>query len=255
MGYDKKYIKNDRDIKNKKIIKNIIRNRIFNLKKIINKIQYYIFRIKNKFLNKNEQEEYNNNELIGKFINKIDKLKIYFKNSKIFEDYKILNDNLFLESFNIDTIKNETNNDFINNLDVSKLDKTGNLLLFYIVHELRNLILVNQNSRMKNTVVWFVLDLINTVFSQFNKDFINNNFNLKRFNYIINSKGYIYDMEQKGHSKESELTGFYSEYIDADNNVTEEDLEKIQDLAEEQDALDIDTRDENYDALNINKVV
>ena len=62
-------------------------------------------------------------------------------------------------------------------------------------------------------------------------------------------------MEQKGHSKESELTGFYSEYIDADNNVTEEDLEKIQDLAEEQDALDIDTRDENYDALNINKVV
>ena len=105
LGYDKKYIKNEQNNKNKKkLIKEIIRNRISNLKKIINKIQYYIFRIKNRFLNKNEEEEYNNNELINKFINKIDKLKIYYKNSKIFNDYKVLNDNLFLENYNMDII-------------------------------------------------------------------------------------------------------------------------------------------------------
>ena len=256
LGYDNRFIKIN-DKKNINLtIKNIIRKRADNLKKIIKKIQLYIYRVKHKQIDSNELVEYNDNIITKKYMNKLNKMKIKNEYINIFTNSDILLNNLYLNTkIDKQLVNFNVNNEYISHMDISLIDRNGNLLLFYIIQELTKLINLNKNSYIKNSVVWFIIDIINNLYNKFSEENINYNRQLKRFKYIAESKGFIYDMEKQGHSRVTDVTGFYGEYIDPNDIISEEELERREDINEEMNALDIDTRDEDYDILNINRVI
>mgnify|MGYP003385925735 CR=1 FL=1 len=265
LGYSFKYIdihertKNIRknykdasiDFALKSVIADINRVRIVRLKRIISDIQRYIYRLIYNFEDKTQQEEEPSKNFMNKYYKKLNNIKIKDDNkrNKIFKDWEVISANIFMESLEDEVININDKDKFISTNELSKHDRSGNIILFYIMKELSKLIEYNNNKFTKATIVFFLIDVINKSFSVYNNDIMFKNNEIKRFNYIMNSSVFMHDIEQKGHGLDNQLSdqnvesqteGFYGEIKDEDKDDTEikEQLENDQ---EEQDALDVDT--------------
>jgi len=112
------------------------------------------------------------------------------------------------------------------------------MILYYIIREINKLLVYNDNKTLKNTITFFIIDVINRLFEMFNTDSQKTNFEIKRFNYILKSQSYVYDVTEKGYG----LEGFYGEYKDIDDPEMSKDEIEQQDIdIEESEALDVDT--------------
>ena len=257
----------------KDILSNIIRKRIYNLKKVISQFQRFIWKIKNNTsldvklekLEANRQEINFNKEEVDPFTELLEKYQKKLSNinlesepdnknnnnnnnknnnknnknkDKIFKHWNAVINNIFAESLE-DKVINIGNDRLINAEEISKYDINGNYLLFYIVSEIDKLIQFNQNKFIKTNAIMFIIDFINLVFNLFNTEDLFNKLDIKRFFYIINSKGYLYDIEQKGHGLE-DTQGIYEEYQDPDEIVSEEQMDIEDEAEEEAQALDVD---------------
>ncbi len=250
------------------IIYDISRDRIKNLKKVIYEFQRFINQIKNQYLvnmeekkinkksyydeddEKYEQEE--KQEELSSFEKSLEKIAKKINNIKtaddngnysIFEKWNIISDNI---STNMDikdykfNINIDETSKIIEADEIIKFDNNGNLLLFYIISEIKNLITFNQNKFIKSNIIQLYFELLNYVFNLFNLEYIQSDINVKRLEYILNGLVFAEDLEnvisEFGTGDETEPT---SEINDI-NNVSEEEIEQIEDSREEEDALDID---------------
>ena len=248
------------------VVRDIIRNRIHNLKKSICDFQRYIYRIK--FGRQTKKE--NKNNLISDKFDKFDKFTFIEETSDlvsqlidshqrkiinmniadeesgehmVFKHWKAIINNIFADSLSDKAINIDSRLAHID--DINKYDSNGNLLLFYMVTELHKLITYNSNKFSKTFVINFIIECINALFNLFNKEYVVNIFDVKRFEYILNSSGYLYDIEQKGHGIEDVTTGIYSEIKDDDGNgETDEQKEAKYDMEEEADALDVENAED-----------
>ena len=224
------------------IIKNIIRERIRNLKKIISEFQRFIYKIKNGYVKENVEGDafYT---ILEKYSKKLKNINLYDSTgkNKIFANWKIINYYLFLSDasdlqFNVPNI--------INVEMLSNIDKTGNVILYYIVSELNKLLEYNNDKLMKTNIINFYFDFINYAFDLFNIESITNNFQVKTFMVAIKYTDYVLssiDYETVTHE-------IYEE--EEEEELTAEDKDKIMDNIEEAQALDIDMSfnyEHNYD--------
>lgn len=122
---------------------------------------------------------------------------------------------------------------------ITSYDNKGNLMLFYLVNEMNNLITFNDNKFTKMNIVIFLIDFINTAFELFNVENLMNNKDIKRFTYVLKSSFYMRNLEEKEDINKN--TGIYEEYTDPDEELSEEQLEILEDAIEEQDALDMES--------------
>lgn len=246
----------DREETLKEIISNIIRRRIYNLKKVINQFQRFVWKIKNTTsidvklerldVPRQDIAVFADEEidpftrLLDKYQKKLTNINLEDNNGKhkIFKHWKAVVNNLFPESLE-DKVINIGNDRLLNAEEISKYDTNGNLLLYYIVSEIDKLIHFNQNKFVKTNAIMFMIDFINFLFGLFNTEEIFNMLDIKRFIYILNSQGYLYDIEQKGHGLE-ETQGIYEEYRDPDEIESEEHVEAEEEAEEEAQALDVD---------------
>jgi hypothetical protein len=283
IGYDSQYI----NIKNKiiiddtlneieqkknneaqilKIIKNIIRDRINNLKKMINEFQRFIYRIKYNYndINKQKQVElrkentFFDNEIteltsdivyetIEKYKKKLNNIQIYDENKKhkIFKHWKAVNMSIFVDSLNDKSFN--FNIGLLSVDEINKYDMQGNILLFYIISEFQKLLDYNTNKFTKIYIIHFLIDFINILFDINNKEFITNTYEIKRFNYKLNSSDFINDLDELSY----ELNNTISLYNETkEDEETSEDIEQKIDNEEEADAIDtgeIEDMEAEYD--------
>jgi hypothetical protein len=239
----------------KKLITELSHDRIINLKKTISDIQRYVYRLKfgfeepvyesktaivnEKYKDKNKDNPTFNkskpkSNIIEKYKSKLKKINLKDNNSKFFKDWKAVYYNLFFKDIkdkavNIDF--KDIDNNKISYSDVSDYDYHGNLILYYIVEELDNLIKYNHERFEKINTVFLIIDIINSAHDSFSIEDQLTNFQLKRFDYLLKSKKYVYDIEEKGH-------GLEDKFVDVEEIIDEDEVNKRIDNIEEADAMD-----------------
>jgi ribosomal protein L17 len=251
----KKFNKFDRSDENKQkmykqIVHDIIKNRHQNIKKAI----YDFQRIFNKIINnykppKNMKDENIDDDtyfadkmesIVTKYRKKLSNMFISEKGGKgrIMKHWKgAVRDNA-LDDLN--DIYFNFSDKLIDVNIINTYDNAGNMMLFFLIRELNKLIEYNTNKFTKISVVTFLIDYINTVFEFFNIESLMDNKDIKRFTFVLKSEAYLRNLAEKD-DVESNKKGIYEEYTDPEEDISEEQVEDIQDAIEEQDALDMDT--------------
>lgn len=254
-------------------LKDIIRQRIKNIKGIINNVQTTLYKIKNKYniveeekisieyinkyknqdkqklLEKQEKQEnqdsYNN--LIKEYIPKFNDIEL-----NNFKNWKNIVDNVYID----DNTYNITS-PIINSFEISKYDKSGNSLLFYLISEFNDLLMSNKNQTMQQNIGEFYIKYINILFYMFNTDDLYNDISILKYIYAVTST-YIYDTTNEDYTTqlynyEEELKEEQKEEKkNLDSNIFDSDSESDSDIdfKEEKDALDIDIDAEDSDYAN-----
>lgn len=254
IGYPKKYMnieqskqkyfyKNKNNII-KKIVSDINRERILNLKKILVDVQRYIYKIKNTL--KIETEDI----IIKKYADKLSNIVTTNKDNEysFLKDWEEVKNKLFFQELGDKDINIDPDATYISVDEASNYDYHGNVILFYIIKEFKKLIDYNPTKHIKISIVYFIFDMINQFHDSFNDEFKVNNLEIKRFNKIISSKAYIFDVQEKGHgihdSQSEQLSGktegFYGDYVDEDDVVDSDEEERRDIDREEFEAIDVD---------------
>ena len=233
----KKISENDQQKLLKKIIGRISRNRIQNLKKTITDIQRFLYRIKFNYDIDDKHFLSQYVKILSKGMNIRDSKN---KNKKVFGQWKYIKYGLYYKDIENKTVNLDLKSDYISATDINQYDYHGNLILYYIVDQLRNLIEINSDKFVRQKTVFFVVDIINQMHNQYNEENIIKNFNIRRFTHIVNSRIDSLDIEQKGHGLDVETEGLYGEYKDPDAELDQEEVEQRIDAKEEMEAIDME---------------
>lgn len=237
MGYKREYNNIQNDIK---ILQGVCSNRLNNLKRTILEFQ----RIFNSILNKklyeidDKEENYFSNKLniiINKYINKFTNIRLTNKDGKgkIFKHWKGISNGIYIDKFKDININSESGYIYAN--DVNKYDEKSNIILYYIVEQLTNLIEYNKDSFIKTNLVSFIVEFINACYDRYNDDYIHHDPEINKFIYILKSTHYlkeIYDTQTE---------------TDSDTELSIEEIEENIDIKETQDSIDIDTSFDDID--------
>ena len=243
MGFSSFYIENktnDDKIMQKKIEDELM-HRLDKLKKAI----VYIQRILNNIRHSRDQKKEQQNTFMSRFIDNIDdpikKLTDKYKkdlkhiNIKIFNDYKKYLESIFYQN-NYNEMNIDKKSNYIDVMELSKEDTTGNLLLCYIVKELLKFIEINGSEKF---IIEFVFEILSTLFEYFNIDRYLSDYEIKRFTYLLQTKGYLVDTEKRG-----AVEGIYQEDMTEEELTNEKRRKELDDTEEAENALDIDRDDD-----------
>ena len=159
---------------------------------------------------------------------------------KFLKDTNNIKSDFFFEDIENKVINIDPTVAYVSSEDMSMYDYTGNLILYYTVNEMSNLLDINDDKFIKGTLAYLLVDVIIRLFDEndLEKEFTNTE--TKRFQYaltIVNER----DVENISGGTE----GFYGESIDPDKDsknteINEEDAEQQIDMDEENDALDME---------------
>jgi hypothetical protein len=195
----------------------------------------------------------NNDNDINSNIFKIDKYYKKLENIKYENTFKNCNNILNRIRININLHQN-INNTLITSDEIYNNEQC-NVLLFYIITELINLIEENDN---KNSIIEFVIEYINYIFTENNKNtFLQNPIIIKYIN-VLNSSDYYNDLKQYyGYENLEKMDiekDIKNKNIDNDDFDDEDDQEgyDLNDLDNE-DNENLDNEGENIDNINIDR--
>jgi hypothetical protein len=257
-NYEKELKHKNKKMLNYKKIKNIIRDRIDFIKKSIYIFKVTINKIKNNLIIKNELEsESTKIDIVEKYNKKIGKMNLFNNNKQILSDYKILSDNLFFKNFKFENNK-LYEIDIINTYNLIDYDFHGNLLFYYLVTELLKLIRINKNNFIKTNIIFMIIDIINSLYDKFSYDYVFSDHEMRKFSCILKSTEILKTKGFDNNDFETKTDGIYSEFVNEEDANNKEYMKEVEeqkyDDIQESTALDIDV-DEDYDILNINKVI
>ena len=245
----------------KELIKELIRSRIFSLKKLIYEFQRFLYRIKNGYVTEIkkkdkveddeevDEEEYNIIEIVtNKYFKRLNNMNIKDQNGKhrVFKHWKAVTTHLHTDSLDDLNINLDPDSRLIDAENINLYDENGNILLFYIVSEMNKLLKYNPNKVIRGNIINFYIEFINIMFDMFNIESRINNHDIKRFIMTLQSSLYIQDIENL---ISGETVGIYQEYKDIDDKESEEQQDADDDAREEADALDMDNELEFGDDL------
>jgi hypothetical protein len=232
----------------KTITKEIIRTRQNNLKKVLGDFHRSMSVIINendksykRFIKFDEEniveESYQSDKMrliITKYIKKIKKMRTTPESGKnrVMKHWKAIVSGV--KAGNMDNI-NFSYSELVNAKQITSYDTNGNILLFYLIEQMNNLIKFNTQKFMKINVIMYIIDFINHEYKLFNMDELYNIKEIRRFTYVLKSVQNLRDVLEKDDKK----SGIYDEHHDDTEDPTIND-EANEDAQEEQDALDID---------------
>lgn len=236
----------------KELVKELIRIRINNLKKVIYEFQRFLYRIKNGYVtdinkkketeeeNEEEEEEINIIEIItNKYSKKLLNMSLYDQNKKhkIFKHWKAVTSQLQTDDLTDVNLNIDLDAQLLDSEDINNYDFNGNLLLYYIITEMSKLIIYNPNKVLRSNIIGFLIEFINIMFDMFNIESKMHNHDIKRFIMSLKSSLYIQDIENL---VTGETVGIYQEYRDIDDKENPDEADAEDDAREEADALDVD---------------
>jgi hypothetical protein len=219
----------------KKIIFDISKMRILNLKSLMREIVILLNRIKYGKLIDNLSKKYHKN---------LQKIII----GDVFAKWKEVEENIHFENIHFENIGDKSinidiNSEYVDVEEISNYDYHGNLILYYIIKELEKLFEINnKNNYFSNNLAHMIIKIINNSFEKNNNEKILTNFDMRKFKYIVESKSYTYQDENIIVNSD----GFKF----AEDEVDKEIIEMKEDLREEQDAIDVE-HSEDIDYGNV----
>jgi hypothetical protein len=230
-----KYIKDSKEI-NKKVLIELLRTRLLNVKTIFNEIHRLLYQIINRF------KGIDTNSVYKKYIKVFKSMKtVDSEGNIIFKDWKYINDTIFINSKvkeTIEIIKDINGKEkYVNINDLIKIENTDKEYIYYFLTELIKLLIFNDDKYTKTNIGYMFADMIENIYETY---FTNNYHNdLQKFNYILLASGSYTDE-----------TTFMEYNMDENFNIiSEEDAEKQKELAdignEEAEALDVDVDSED----------
>jgi len=247
LGYTTKYIdiedeynqlsmfdKNEKNIK-KQLVTKIIRNRINQIKKIIEEIITILNQIKN---------NYNNNDIspvAKKYINKFEQFLLQNEQSKIFNYANLVKDSVFVNQ--IDNINIELHQKHFLIDDLIKLNNSDNLLLSFIINEFKQLITINNSNKVVQiNVINLIIDIIQYLYKLYFTEILRTE--NKRFQYLITAESGTVGIDEQS-------VGIYNELKE---ELTEEQQQHINEQSEDdkysEEALDVTTENDNPDFVD-----
>jgi hypothetical protein len=223
------------------IIEKIIRNRVANLKYIINNTNNIIEKIRNNFKYDKSVELNKEIALVSKYQKKIDKMNVFNnENSKrVFKHLNIINNNL-TEDMDYKNIKLNITNNYVNIDFLKDLNNLDSKLLFYLIFNFERLFQYNNNNI---NITLFIISLIEYSFNHFFVPL--ENFQLRRFDTIIMNEAPYVDESLR-------IIGYYQELVDINNidndKLNEQELEAQEEVnSQEIDGYDEDQSFEDFD--------
>jgi hypothetical protein len=225
---------NSDKINNNEIINSILRNRINNLKQIISRSQSIINSVHN---NHKKTNFYNIKEknIINEFITKLQKIKLTDNKKKIFKNSKYITNLINLKPV-ISTFEFKLNQNYFNNNILNKAINSDTKLIYYIISNFNKLLDYNIDHVVHIEIAHLIIRIIEYSNELYFRE--NNNFNIRKFNYLI-----LYDEP------------YIDEKIRIDDNldlINQDESDEIKkeenyDAKEAFDSLDIDDFDKDDD--------
>ena len=261
IGFETKYIDvGDAFNKNIKIIKDanlnyyqildgLIREHIFKIKSIIDKISSIVYKVKY-YQVPQESETILQLKATQEMDILVSKYAKLLKNFNIGTDNDIFDDWTDIRNFFIYEKVNwkETNvlapeNMYVNIDLINYYDSTSNLLVYYLVNQLLNILDSNPDRVTKINISQLYIEMINYIYHLYNTDVFKNSMEIKRFHYVLNGSEMMIDLLRKGQglNESKELEQHLDEIQPDIVDLGKEEKEEVEDLKEEADALDIDT--------------
>lgn len=274
LGYNARYIDINNYIANKSeqvkdyqnILDAIIRNRVFKLKCIIDKIRLILLKIKNFYPddNKNNEETVitDNTEIINQLILKYEKLITSLKTDNFMSEWKFLRNKLNYKKNNF--IKNDielknffeknlnkTNFNFINYELINNYDTLGGLILYYFISEI-TAIINNNSSVSRITTIQMYIEIISYVYNIYNNEMNINSLELKRFSYVLNKSRLSVDIMSKTTENVDINILEEEENAEMDEALGNKPLSKdeTEELVEEANALDFENYSDIYEEVD-----
>lgn len=232
------------------VLDNLIKNHIYTVREIVDKICSLLSKIKNYSGTKDETAvpayqpiPKKIDLLIAKYASLIPDFKLGNNNENVFDSWNYIRD-LFMYDKKIDWKKSNirpTENPFINSDIINKYVPQVDLMLFYSVEKLMEILNMAGEKINKINVANLYIELINYIFELYNKDEINRIHDVKRFEYILNGSLFLIDTLKKGRGLiNKELEKELSEEIEIP--MSEEAKEEAEDAIEEAQALDVENQ-------------
>lgn len=227
LGYEKLYYNvKDKEVNKNKLINNIIRNRIINLKNILINIQKTFYQIYNKYNNNNT------NIIVKSYINKFKNINISFNNSEI---NNIIN-NIFFINNNNSSFNDDNEYIYTGNLIIIK--NSDNIILNFICDQFIKLLNANNNDKFTLTnLCLIIIDIINKEYNNYTmRNNSLNNIEVRKFiettdNNLIfsnnNNDEFMFDNLQNNNDDESQENGFDVDEFDSENDDEKEALFNI----------------------------
>jgi hypothetical protein len=260
LGYPSKYIniedqkakmkglyKEQSDELLKKIISDIGRNRIINLKSIIRSLQRSIYQVKYNFTNYIPvDDDDRTGDLLDQYRKRIQKMTLKDNKGehKVFKKWKEVVDNIFFSNLDKKVINLDPEINYVSINDLNNYDSHGNLILFYIIREMSLLLNHNENKVTKLHLINLLVDLINHYHELYNQEEILYTVEMKRFKYKLKTQGFLYDIDQQGHGLD-DTVGPYNEYKDETDSEDPDKEEEDYDNNESMMSLDVETNNED----------
>lgn len=224
---------NQIELKKKRIITDIIRKRIKNLKNIIVYLQRIINGIKYK--NKMEKQKDNISDLILNYSQKIKDLRVRNKEGKkgVFKNWEKIVNKLFVDTSNIKTFEFSNNNINVNN--IISLNNNDTKIIYYIIKQFERLINYNENKSDKINIALLICNSINILHRFY---YINiSRIDVKTFQYLLDSETSVID-------ETTHDVGYYNELVTEEEMENDELKEMVIDNNEMDNAIDMDVEDE-----------
>lgn len=241
----------------REIISDYGKSRVDKLKEFMANIQRALYQIKNNYkptplkLEEVEDDDEEQEDFLDKYRKRINNMKLRDSNGKnrFFKNWKDLRSGLFFNDISKRTLNINYKAKFVAINDIVGYDYHGNLLLFYIINQLHNLIKFNDNKFTKANLANLIIELINIEFNKHDNDAKYNNLDIKRFKYILESSVNV-SVVRETDDRDRIETNEYGEYRNIEAEESEEYIEKNYDAIQEREALDVegaieDPTDEN----------
>ena len=269
IGYQTKYIDigkafelNMKSIKDAdknyfQILDSLIRDHILKIRSSIDKMSSILYKIKNYVPQDSTSQPpssiVHSAQQMETLVSKYGKL---IKDLSLGENDDAMNDwNYIRSSFTYKPINwRETNvrpteKMYVSSSLISYYDVSSNLMMYYLINELVKILKSNPERITKTNIAQLYIEMINYIYNLYNMDKYLGSFDLKRFMYILNGSGLMIDILEKGQGlvksriveedlKEAAELGELAEM--GEEKMTEEEREKVYDLEEEAQALDVD---------------
>lgn len=240
------------------ILDNLIREHVFKIKSIIDKLSSLIYRVKN-YLPQEEkvpttlQTTDNIENIVNKYAKMIMNASIG-PNQVAFEDWNSLRQLFQYWKVNWqETNIRVTENFFVNSEMINYYDIASSMMMFYLVEQFSSIIRINTEPILKTSLVQLIIEMVNYIFNLYNVDMFKNAPEIKRFDYILSATEYTIDLLRKGQGlvESRELEKELDEtQADVDElETSKKEKEEIDDLKEEAEALDVEPEyeeDEDY---------
>ena len=220
------------------------RERISHIGNIIHKLIVSLNRIKTHMKDGEEENKENNIDApvsfnTDKYLRKLQLIQLRQDKNKAFRLWDLIVKSLHYFGTAKTGIRLEKTNNFVEIDDIINHDYAGNLLLFYFISELTNLLKINQNKYIKKTLTEFIIDFIIYSFNEYNIDRVASNNELSRFEMILESNEYWKDLEKTGFGMDA--------FVEVFEEKTKEQLEEEDYDKEANEALDMEGTIDNED--------